>query len=129
MEGRSLVDWRFIVPKHSMSIHTKRLRNSGGRLFNLHFRSKNARWLVTCALLILGFPIALWLIGYLGDCVVSSMDSYCNNLPDFVAHFLFAFYIFLVVGGITISAILAIVAILMLVLGIALEMGARKRAK
>ncbi|MCA0870555.1 hypothetical protein LCL97_06960 [Seohaeicola saemankumensis] len=54
-------------------------------------------WIWTGA--IAAFPVLLYLIGDLGDCVVSSTESYCNRLPDAVASMLFGFYVIGVFGG------------------------------
>ncbi|MBF9030374.1 hypothetical protein HKCCE3408_08200 [Rhodobacterales bacterium HKCCE3408] len=90
------------------------------------FKTANGRWLALWALVILAFPAALWLIGYLGDCVASSSSAYCNNIPDFFASLLFAFYVFQVFGGWIVSAMLVILAIAMLGLAIAVEVAARR---
>lgn len=98
-------------------------------MFGFHFKSANGRWLTLWALAVLGFPIVLWLIGYLGGCVASSSAAHCNHLPDFFASVLFAFYVFQVFGGWIISAMLAVAAVAMLGLAGYLEVAARRDTK
>ncbi|WP_373050216.1 hypothetical protein [Thalassovita aquimarina] len=98
-------------------------------MFGFRFKSKNGRWLTLWALGILGFPLLLWLIGYLGGCVASSTSAHCENIPDFFASVLFAFYVFLVFGGWAVSGLLIILAIAMLVLAVTAEIGARRETK
>lgn len=98
-------------------------------LLGFQFKSASGRWLTIWALAILGFPAALWLIGYLGGCVASSTGGYCNNIPDFFASGLFAFYVFQVFGGFIISAMLFVASLVMPGLGISFEISARHSAK
>lgn len=95
-------------------------------VFGLKFKSANGRWLALWAPAILGFPVVLWLIGYVGDCMASSSAAYCNNIPDYFASVLFAFYVFQVFGGWIISAMLVVVSVAMLGLAIYLEVAARR---
>lgn len=95
----------------------------------IRFKSINGRWLTLWALALLGFPVVLWLIGFFGDCVASASAAYCNNIPDFFASLLFAFYVSQVFGGWVISALLIIVALLMLGLAVFLEVDIRRTPK
>jgi hypothetical protein len=95
-------------------------------MVKFRFKSDNARLLTQWALAILGFPGVLWLIGFVGDCVVSSSAAYCNNIPDFFASLLFAFYIFQVFGGFIISVILVLASVAMIGLAVFLEVDARR---
>lgn len=101
-------------------------KSKGLEVFGFHFKSVNGRFLVVTAAAILAFPIILWLVSYLGGCVASSPEAYCDRLPDFFASALFAFYILQIFGGWVVSAMLIIAALLMLGLAIFLEAEARR---
>ncbi len=98
-------------------------------MFGFQFRSVNGRWLTLSSIAILGFPLVLWVIRYVGDCVVSSLDSYCNNIPDFFASVLFAFYMFQVFGGWIISAVLIVMSVIMLAVAVFLELAVRRNSR
>lgn len=96
-------------------------------MLGFRFRTDNGRWLTRFALALLGLPLVLWIIGYLGDCVASSSGAHCNNIPDVFASILFAFYVFQVFGGWIISAMLIVASVAMLGLAVFLEISARAK--
>ncbi len=93
------------------------------------FRNTNARWLILCGSAFLGVPFLLWLIGYLGGCVIGSTASYCRYIPDIYASILFGIYVFIVFGGWVILGLLVLAAIVMVSLGVFLEIDARRQTK
>ena len=106
--------------------HNGRGRNA---LFGFRFRNANARWLIIWGSALLGVPFLLWLIGYLGECVVGSTASYCRYIPDIYASLLFGIYVFVVFGGWVILALRVLAAIAMVLLGAFLELEARRKTK
>ncbi len=60
---------------------------------------------------------------------MSSLGSYCNNIPDFFASVLFAFHMFQVIGGWIISAELIVTSVIMLALAVFLELAARRNSR
>ncbi len=98
-------------------------------MFGFQFRSVNGCWLMLSSITIPGIPVVLWVIRYVGDCVVSSSGSYCKNILDFSASVLFAFEMFQVFGFWIISAALIVMSVIMLALAVFLELAARRNSR
>lgn len=98
-------------------------------MFGFRFRNANARFLILWGVVFLGVPFLIWLIGYLGECVVSSTASYCRYIPDVYASILFGIYVFLIFGGWVVLGLLILASIAMVLLGVFLEIEARRETK
>lgn len=91
------------------------------------FVNRFARQLAIWGLVILAFPVALWLVSWLGGCTMGTMaGANCDHIPDFIGEMILAISMLAAFGGLIVYGLAAFAAVLMLGLALFLELEARR---